>query len=134
MTSGHLFIDAHQLILREYRSGLGSGREPGPGHAFVRWVLTNEWSQKVTRVPLTPRTVEGEDYEELPPPPEGVRYDPSDRKFLAVAAAHREKPPVLQALDSKWWGWRQHLEAAGVKVRFLCPDEIQPIYQRKMGK
>jgi hypothetical protein len=51
-------------------------------------------------------------------------YDPSDQKFLAVAAAHPDRPPILQALDSKWWGWQSALGAIGVTIDFLCPGEI----------
>lgn len=57
-------------------------------------------------------------------PPAGVRYDPSDRKFLAVAAAHPDRPPVLQALDSKWWGWRAALAPSDVTIHFVCLADI----------
>jgi hypothetical protein len=71
------------------------------------------------------------DFDELADPPQGVHYDPSDRKFLAVAAAHKERPPILQALDSKWWGWQAALATIGVKIHFLCP-EIEQKYGEKM--
>ena len=58
-------------------------------------------------------------------------FDPSDRKFVAVANAHPEKPPILEALDSKWWGWRDALSAAGITVLFLCETEVKETYERK---
>lgn len=125
MKSGHAFIDDAGLIVAEYHANLRRSGEPGPGDAFFRWLLTHEWgSERVTRVKLTPREEDADDFEELPRPPYGVRYDPSDRKFLAVAAAHPERPPILQSFDSKWWGWRRALGELGVTVHFLCPREI----------
>jgi hypothetical protein len=134
MSKGHLFIDNDGGIVAEYRGNLRASGQPGPGDAFLRWVLTHEWGGiRVTRVRITPcDRSDGEDYEELPPPPAPVRYDPSDRKFLAVAAAHPGHPPVLQSFDSKWWGWRDALAGAGVTLHFLCPDDIRRKHAEKM--
>lgn len=134
MRKGHVFLDADRRILREYRDNLSVRGEPGPGSRFLKWVLTKEWDdQRVTRVKITPTAHDDEDFEELPPPPEGTSYDRSDRKFLAVAAAHQDHPPILQSFDSKWWGWRDPLSAIGVKIHFLCPEAIEAKYQEKMG-
>lgn len=135
MAKGHVFIDDGGRIVHEYRANLSAKGQPGPGDAFLKWLLTHEWGgQKVTRVPITPRAEDDEDFEELPRPPEGLRYDRSDQKFLAVAAAHDEKPPILQAFDSKWWGWREALAEAGVRIHFLCPEAIEQKFQEKMIK
>lgn len=134
MRKGHVFLDADRRILKEYTDNLSARGEPGPGNAFLKWLLTNEWDERrVTRVEITPKAGDEEDYEELPPPPEGIVYDPSDRKFLAVAAAHEEHPPVLQSCDSKWWGWREALAAIGVTIHFLCPEAIEAKYREKVG-
>lgn len=131
---GHVYIDDGGLIVKEYRANLDPRGQPGPGNAFLKWLLTHEWGgQRVTRVRLTPKGGDTDDFEELPAAPQGVRYDPSDRKFLAVAAAHRAHPPILQALDSKWWGWQAALAAIGVVVHFVCPDEIAAKHRQKMG-
>jgi hypothetical protein len=133
MSEGHLFIDSAGLILSEYLGAVGTG-QPEAGSAFVRWVLQNQWVEaNVSRVDVTPRTGAATGFQELPPPIAGTTYDPSDEKFLAVAAAHPERPPVLQAFDSKWWGWQDSLKACGLTVHFLCPDEIKAKYQEKMG-
>ena len=134
MTSGHIFIDGGGRIVAEYRHNLSAKGQPGPGDAFLKWVLTHEWGgQWVTRVPIIPKEGDDEDFKELPSPPKGVRYDPSDRKFLAVSAAHPKHPPILQALDSKWWGWRDALAQAGISVHFVCEQEIAAKYTQKMG-
>lgn len=56
----------------------------------------------------------------------------SDRKFVAVVNAHKKKPPIYQATDSKWWGWNDALEEVGIHVEFLCPDYIKSKYKKKM--
>jgi hypothetical protein len=134
MGEGHLYLDDGDRIVSEYRANLSASGQPGPGDVFFKWVLTHQWnSKRVTRVPLTPMDGDDESFEELPPAADGTVYDPSDRKFLAVAAAHPDRPPILQSLDSKWWGWRSALRALGVRVHFLCPREIASKYDEKMG-
>ena len=134
MTVGHVFIDDGGRIVAEYRRNLNT-RQPGPGGAFLKWLLTHEWGgQRVTRVAITPRDNDPDDFHELPAPPAGVRYDPADRKFLAVAAAHASHPAILQSLDSKWWGWRDPLRAHGVTIHFLCPDAAAALYDAKMAR
>lgn len=131
MKKGEVFIDDGNRIVDEYRKNLHAQGQPGPGDVFFKWLLTNEWSGKrVSRVPITERPGDPDDFEELP---EASEYDPSDRKFLAVAAAATSRPHVLQALDSKWWGWKESLQARGVTLHFLCPDELKAKHAQKMG-
>lgn len=133
MKDGHIFVDDARRIIKEYQDNLGKKGQAGPGTAFFKWLLTHEWNPKrITRVPLTPKPDDPEDFEELPQPEEGVRYDCSDRKFLAVAAAHGDLPPILQSFDSKWWGWQESLQACGVTIHFLCP-EIAKKHAEKTG-
>lgn len=134
MRTGHVYIDDKGLIVDEYRRNLRAHGQPGPGDAFLKWLLTNEWSDhRVTRVTITPNEGDLEDFIELPEPTDGTSYDRSDRKFLAVAAAHPQHPVILQAFDSKWWGWQNALKEIGVTICFLCPEEIQVKYAEKMG-
>lgn len=134
MARGHVFVDDADRMIGEYRANLSARGEPGPGDAFLKWLLTHEWGgERVTRVVITARAGEDDDFVELPKPPKGVVYDRSDRKFLAVAAAHHEHPPVLQSFDSKWWGWQTALSKIGVVIHFLCADEIARKHRQKMG-
>ncbi len=55
-------------------------------------------------------------------------------KFVAVAAAHPSRPPILQGFDSKWWGWRRALEESHIVVEFLCPEEIARKFEEKSTK
>jgi hypothetical protein len=134
MKAGHVYIDQRGAIVAEYRANLSAAGEPGPGDAFLRWLLTHEWGgSRVTRVALTPKDDDADDFEELPGAEDGTVYDRSDRKFLAVAAAHATRPPVLQSFDSKWWGWQAALAPAGVSIHFLCEEEIKAKHAEKMG-
>ena len=135
VAQGHVFVDDEGRIMAEYRQNLRAGGQPGPGDAFLKWLLTHEWSpERVTRVRLTHVPGDPEDFVELPPAPAGTLYDRSDRKFLAVAAAHPERPPVLQSFDSQWWGWQKSLAAAGIGIHFLCTGEIRAKHAKKMRK
>lgn len=135
MERGHVFLDAADAIMTEYRANLSGAGQPGPGDAFFRWLLTHEWAEdRCTHVAITPSaSARFQGYQELPTPSDGTVYDPSDRKFLAVSAAHADHPPILQAFDSKWWGWQRALASIGVSIHFVCPAEIQAKWQQKMG-
>ncbi len=125
MRGGHLFVDADGLILDEYIAALNVKGQPSLGRAVLTWFINNQWHpQRVSRVAITSTPRGPTLFLELARPPDGVLYDPSDQKFLAVAAAHPDRPPILQALDSKWWGWQSALGAIGVTIDFLCPGEI----------
>ena len=134
MDGGHVYIDDNRRIINEYMRNLSARGQPGPGDAFLKWLLTHEWGGiRVTHVRITEKDNDPEDFHELPAPRDGTSYDRSDRKFLAVAAAHPEHPPVLQSFDSKWWGWRAALAEVGVRIYFLCPEAIQQKHATKMG-
>lgn len=85
-------------------------------------------------MPLTPRPEDPRDFEEFPRDEALSGFDPSDRKFVAVSCAHSERPPILEATDSKWWGLWEALQRCGVDVRFLCPKDIKEIHERKGGE
>lgn len=99
---------------------LRSEGQPGPGDAFLKWVLTNRSNpQRCALVSLTPQ---GDSFLEFPNDPDLEGFDPSDHKFAAVAHAHPDHPPVLNATDSDWWHYREALACHGVRVEFVCPD------------
>ena len=59
------------------------------------------------------------DYKEFPEDPDLANFDPSDRKFVAVAIASGANPTIFNATDSDW----QDAEAAlkkYVTVQQLC--------------
>lgn len=130
--NGGLVLDESGDIFSEYMANLSLGNQKHVGNAFLKWVHDNQWNtQKVDRVKITRN---GNTYDEFPDHKGLAQFDISDRKFVAVANAHPAKPHILQATDSKWWGWKDALADVGIIVHFLAPDYIKAKYAEKMGK
>ena len=129
-------IDLEGLIIREYMKNLSLGGQPGVGDAFMKWLHQNQAViERCEKVAITrPGSGEGVDFPAFPADEALAGLDPSDRKFIAVSRAHPEAPPVLEATDSKWWGWREALHRNGVTVHFLCPADIKIAYETKSGQ
>jgi hypothetical protein len=135
MQQGGLALDDKWLILREYMHKLSSSGQPGMGDKFLKWVLTNQRNpSRCTQVSITPKPEDPLDFLEFPAHPQLQQFDRADRKFVAVSIKHPGHPPILQAADSKWWGWQQALAECGIRVIFVCPEELAEKYQKKMGQ
>lgn len=128
ITSGEvkLALDDERRIIEEYRSKLNPDGQPGVGDAFLKWVEIN-WANpnRCVRVPITPIENSETDFKEFPDDPALQKFDTDDRKFIAVAVAHCENPPILQAMDRQWWRLRDTLRRNCVSVEFICEDDIQ---------
>lgn len=126
-----LVVDEGNEIFHEYMNQLSLRGQPGVGDRFMKWVHDHCWGlPQDQRVRITKS---GDSYDEFPTHRGLNEFDPSDRKFVAVANAHPDKPPILQATDSKWWGWKGALAQAGITVHFLCKDYVKAMYDKKMG-
>ena len=119
-----LVLDGSGLILREYMRNLHSSGQPGTGDEFLGWILRTG-AAMCEKVPITPVGGLEIEFDEFPDDPALKRFDEDDRKFIAVALAHSEKPSILQAVDSKWLSYREALAQNGVTVDYLCPDDMQ---------
>ena len=131
---GGLIIDNNYEIYGEYRNNLAIRGEPGVGDGFMKWIHDNQCQpEKVEQISITKSN---SSYEEFPDHSDLVNFDTDDQKFVAVANAHSitNKPPILQATDSKWWGWKDALSEVGIDVRFLCPDYVKEKYANKMNR
>ena len=120
-----LALDEQRQIINEYRRKLSPDGQPGVGDAFLKWVEIN-WanSKRCVRVPITPIEGSETEFKEFPDDPALQKFDPDDRKFIAVALAHPAKPPILEAMDKQWWKLRDALRRNGVTVEFICEDDI----------
>ena len=131
--NGHLFLDDRGLIFDEYRKNLSLSGQPGAGDMFLKWVHDHQYvPSRCTLVAITPKGREEPpvDFKEFPDHPELRDFHGKDRKFVAVAAAHPEHPPILNATDTDWWIARRALEECGIRVVFICP-EIEEVHRRK---
>ena len=124
MREEKLALDDCFRILLEYQNKTTPKTGNGPGDAFVKWALQNNANAcRVVCVTLQDDATRG--FTSFPSDAALAAFDPPDRKFVAVAAAHPFKPPILQAADSKWLGWATALASHGVVVDFLCLDDIK---------
>ena len=132
VNKGGLVIDANGEIFAEYQQQLSMRGQPGVGDRFLKWVHDNQWNlPESDRVPITRN---GETYDQFPIHDGLNNFDNSDRKFVAAAYAHPVKPQILQATDSKWWGWKEPLNEVGIIVCFLCPEYAETKFAEKMSE
>lgn len=128
--SATVVIDDGYRVVGEYQNKIDLKRGKGAGTVFLKWLMQNQAnSKRVARVPLTETAKDC--FAEFPVGTLEVMFDPPDRKFPAVSNAHPVKPPILQAVDSKWLRWWPELAAAGIRVEFLCPGDICRFFQGK---
>ena len=118
-----LVLDNRWIILREYMQNLRSNGAD-VGDRFLGWILANR-DERCDLISITPVDGLENAFEEFPDDPALNDFDPDDRKFIAVARAHPERPPILQAVDSQWWDFRAAFRQNGVTVAFICEDDIQ---------
>jgi predicted nucleic acid-binding protein len=112
---GKIFLDTEGQIQNEYRTHLNPRGQPGTGDYFYREII-NSHPDRVTRVEVS-RRADGE-YEDVPQEIIDAGFDPSDRKFVAVAL--KSDACVHNAVDTDWVECRTVLEQNGVDIKFLC--------------
>ena len=126
-----VLIDDAGRILDEYRRNLSPRGQPGVGDAFFKWIWDNQANADLCcAVHITPLHGDDSDFEEFPADADLKKFDPDDRKFVAVALASRLAAEVLNASDTDWWQNKAALERCGLSVRFLCPELMEPIRER----
>lgn len=127
-----MVIDDQWHIIGEYENKMPKQTQESWSRKFLKHIYSNQGNpRRVKQVGIT--SLGENDFEEFPESLRKVGFDMSDRKFVAVAIANNGKAPIAQAADSKWIGWEKALNEAGVKVLFLCKDELSGKYQQKMG-
>jgi hypothetical protein len=115
-----LVLDDDWYILSEYKANLRSEGQRGVGDAFLKWVLTHRNNPlRCEQVSIHPRNGS---FAEFPEDAALASFHHKDRKFVAVALAHPEHPPILNAVDTDWWVYREALSRHGVQIQFLCPE------------
>lgn len=126
---GIIVIDDDYRIIREY-SNKPNCNGTRVGDVFLKWLLQNQANTAhVHQVTITETLADH--FQEFPDQILQPHFDAPDRKFPSVANAHPDKPPVLQAADCKWINWQPALNAVGISVDFVCPNDICRFYGNK---
>lgn len=119
--TGTVAIDYQYAICREYGRHVGDrsqrGREPKPGDVFFKQVVGRRC--RVLEVSASPGEDESWGIEAL----RESSFDPSDRKFLAVAVA--ANGVVINATDNDWHESQGLMERLGLEVEEVCPHVLR---------
>ena len=120
-----LVLDENRIILNEYSRNLYPNGN-NVGDRFLKWCHRNRKNPEQCKlVSITPVANLENEFEEFPKDPELENFDPDDRIFIAVAHKHPQKPPILQAVDTKWLDFHDALNRHEVTVEFICEADIQ---------
>ncbi len=115
-----VLMDNGREIFDEYKRHCSHKGQPGSGDAFFKWLWDRQaMLQHCREIDITPHHEKV--FEEFPDDKQLETFDKSDRKFVAVAIASRENPPIKNASDSDWWHHHEVLKKY-VKIDFLCPE------------
>jgi len=132
MKSGVIAVDDAWQILGEYKNKTSPNQPKNAGDMFLKWVLQNRANpNRCHLVAITQTGLDG--FDEFPVDTALSNFDRADRKFVAVAATHPERPPILQAADSKWLEWQSALAEHDIKVIFLCPGDVRAFQRTRLG-
>ena len=119
LSEGRIAVDAAGEILAEYKRYCNPKGQPGVGDAFFREILTN-YAGKVNRIELVKR-LDGT-FVDFPDDADLAQFDPSDRKFVAVAVV--ANAPVFNSTDRGWLRHRVALDRNGIQIVFVCTEQL----------
>lgn len=119
LNNGKILIDLAGEIQAEYRRYLNASGQPGVGDRFYQEVL-NSAPNRIERIELPVRD-DGE-FEDIPQALITANFDPSDRKFAALAK--KETVPVSNATDSDWINHATLLQNNGIQIIFVCGCDV----------
>jgi hypothetical protein len=120
--------DADDEIIEEYFTMLHHSGQPTLGDAFAKWVFETRWTQPDSIVDIHPEeqhsygVLDGDDAD----------FDPSDRKFIAVAKV--AGATIHEATDTKWLDWGPALARHAVTVAWVHEACIRAAYETKFGR
>ena len=112
----YVVLDVDDEIFGEYKRYMSFAGQPGVGDIFFKWIHDNRHKNPDTQIKLH-KTETG--YQEFPSAMESIGVDLSDKKFFSVSYAHRSKPPIYEAVDTKWWNWAEPAKQCGINIVFI---------------
>lgn len=126
-----LVLDDEGRILKEYRNARAIGSTPNLATMFCIWAHQHLAMEEQDFIHLN--EIEQDQYREYPDDVQLKEFDPPDRKYIALAYKHSEKPPIVEASDSKWWGIKEALKSYGIDLIFIDEEYIKNKYVQKIG-
>ena len=126
-----LVLDADYEILKEYQNNVC--KSSNMGKIFFRW-LYNYFSQIQPEDFVKLKRNNCGQYIDFPYDDQTEKFDESDKKFIALANAHAEKPPIIEAADGKWLGYETAFSKYGIKIEFLDREYAKRMYEQKILK
>ena len=124
-----LVLDVDYEIIREYRNNID--KSSNMGILFLKWL--DQYLGKIDMDDLLKlKKDKSGEYESYPLDEETKDFDSSDKKFIALANLHPEKPPIIEGTDGKWWGYIAAFKKYGIRVYFLDEEYAQMVYQKKI--
>ncbi len=118
----------HSEIWDEYCHKLKPFGGNGYGEAILKTLFN---TGRFDYVKITP--IGANQYAEFPNHVKLADFDASDKKFIATANACPSKPPILQALEGKWWRWAKPLAEVGIDVLFIDREYAIKYCREKNG-
>ena len=126
-----LVLDIDYKILREYYNRIPN--TTGLGKLFLKWL--NSYKCRIAPEDNIHLDMDSEgNYVDFPLESRTEYFDWSDRKFIALARVHHEHPPVIQAADGKWYGYKDIFEEYGIHIEFLDEAYAEMMYKRKISE
>lgn len=118
-------LDSLDLIFQEYQRHLNFKGPPKIGDIFFKHLHNNRANtNKVIIQDILEDNNKG--FVSFPDNPELSKFDPSDRKFVAVAINLNLPCIIINATDSDWAQFHTQLNDEGLSIEFLCPQHVQP--------
>ena len=123
-------LDDKWRILNEYKPYVDLKTQKEIGDVFVKTLLQNSSNPEIcTMVHITSLAGNGTDFEEFPTDHALSGFDPDDKKFIAVALAHKREtgktPTILLAIDRGWLRFMDVLENHEVSVDLICEEDMR---------
>ena len=124
-----LVLDLDYEILKEYRNNIC--KSSPMGNIFLKWLNNYLCTISPEDFLKLERNVNGQ-YKDYPYDEVTKDFDESDKKFVALANAHTEKPPIIEAADGKWLGYETAFAKYGIRIEFLDRNYAQRMYEQKI--
>jgi hypothetical protein len=127
-----IVLDIGREIIGEYERNIP--KQPTVSRVFMKWLyqyLAKMSAEDLQDLIKLEKDSQGA-YLDFPKDPRLGKFDPADRKYIALANAHKGHPEIIQGTDCKWWGFRDILLENGIRVTFLCEEYVKANYHLKI--